>query len=922
MKISIVWVILLSSLCSVQLLSQSSLSGHIIGEDDESLMSATVVLLSQTDSTLVSFSLSDKNGDFLIKDVENGAYVLQVTFIGYKQYSKSYEVKESGAIDLGNIKLEINKNQLKQVEIKGEHVPMVVKKDTLEYNAAAFQTQPHEMVEDLLKKLPGVEVESDGNIKAQGEDVQSVLVDGKEFFGNDPKIATKNLPADAVDKVQIFDRMSDMSEFSGVDDGERIKTIDLKLKEDKKNGQFGNVEAGYGTEERYKGRFSYNRFSKKLQFSAIGNFNNINEQGFSSGDYINFVRGIGGNWGRLNDNGISMFNGLSDGFVTTHAGGLNLNYDLSSKVELTASYFLNSISNDIESIVQREEFVREGSFFDLSTVDQVTESDNHRLVTEIDVELDSSQNLRLRTNLSYNEGGLSNMAYNERTDFDNIKANTSDQEYTSDGESSSISGSLTYRKKIGKVKKRVLTLSGGLNTDENNSDGDLSTDNTFFPDDPSEVLSQLIFQDQLQNNDKLNYNVRLSYVEPLKNGTFLELKYRRQNYDEDLLYDVYDVLNGDRTYNDLLSNSYNRNFGLDRIGLAWHKNTDKTALTLETMVQNSLLEGEIITSNDVIRNRIIRVLPRVSLRHELGNSSNIRLRYSTSVNEPSLEQLQPIVDNSDPLNIYIGNPTLRPEYRHTLRINYMHYDEFSFRSFFAFANIRFAKNKIENQTLIGRDFVRTTQPVNINNDLTVSGNLNFSTPLNFLKTRWTLGTRTSYSNGTTFLNGFATARNRVNGNINMKIENRNKSNYNVVIGGSWNYNVTNYDSDAARSQQFFSQNLYTDIRYNIKRSFSLSTSMDVNFYSEEEFGEQRTVPVWKASISKYLLANQRVELKLSAFDILNQNLGISRRTGSNFIQNSEITSLGRFYMLSVLYSLNSQRNGANRGRSGGGMRRR
>ena len=317
-------------------ISQSSydLEGVVLGDDEAPLMSATVVLLNQADSTLLSFGLTDDKGRFKIMDVAQGKVIMQVTFLGYEQQSIPIDINESFNPKLPAIQLSKAEYALEEVEITGEHVPIVVKKDTLEYNAAAFETQPNEVVEDLLRKLPGVEVDSDGTITAQGEEVQNVTVDGKKFFGEDPTIATRNLPADAIDKVQIFDKRSDIAEFSGMDDGEREKTINLELKEDRRKGQFGTVEAGYGTDSRYKGRLSLNRFSTKTQISAIGNFNNINEQGFSSRDFVSFMQGIGF---RNRGNGLAVNNGLSNGFVTTNAGGLNINHDISSKVDVTFS---------------------------------------------------------------------------------------------------------------------------------------------------------------------------------------------------------------------------------------------------------------------------------------------------------------------------------------------------------------------------------------------------------------------------------------------------------------------------------------------------------------------------------------------------------------------------------------------------------
>ncbi len=912
---------LLSCLFVGQLAAQKNIEGLVIGSDNEPLLNATVVLLSEQDSSIVSFTLSNGDGEFKIDKVAEGDYLLQITFLGYQQYSKTISTTTySGNIDLETIQLSQNASQLDQIEIKGEHVPIQIKKDTVEYNAAAFQTQPNEVVEDLLKKLPGVEVESDGTVIAQGEEVQQVLVDGKRFFGDDPKIATKNLPADAVDKVQIFDQKSDMAEFSGVDDGEREKTINLELKEDRKKGQFGNIEVGYGTDERYKGRFSLNRFAQRMQLSTIGNFNNINEQGFSSSDYINFIQGMGGGRGRANAAGLSLNNGLSDGFVTTNAGGINLNYDFSEKVELSASYFLNNITNDLTSIIQREEFLNNGSFLDDNFSTQDNSSTNHRFQTEWEIELDSTQDIRLRTGLTRNVGQVSSVASTQRSDFEGDVVNSSDQELGSDGDNLNYNGNFTYRKKFGSVKKRILSLSAGLNELNSDTDGDLSSDNQFF-EDQNFAFAEALVQNQIQNNDQTNYNIQASFVEPIKAGQFLELKYRRQNFNTDLVYDVFDAINGVQEFNEELSNAYARNYYYDRMALAWHLNTDQSALTIEGAFQNSNLNGLLILDNSTITNNVKAFLPRLSWRYQGEGSSRIRLQYNTSVNEPSMEQLQPLVDNSDPLNISVGNPDLVPEYRHNLRFNYMNFDQFSFRSFFAFINASYVANNIENQTVVDRNFVRTTQPVNVSHNLSLSSNLNYSAPWKALDIRYSIRGRLAYSNGVTFLNGQETTRNRYNGNLTARIENRDKEVFDWVLGGSYGYNITNYDLEGSRSQSFFNPSLFTDLRWNYKKSFSVATNLDVNFFSEEDFGESQTVPILKASISKFILKNQRAELKLSVFDIFNRNLGVSRINGSNYVENREITSLGRFFMLSCIYSIkafggnNSGGSGSRRGRS-------
>jgi hypothetical protein len=348
----------LLAVSGIALGQRTEIRGTVTDTTLQPLSSATIMLLNAEDSILVSFAVSDPEGAFLIKQVKPNDYLLQVSYLGFQTHFQEISITDADPVDVGAINMQHEGALLSEVEITAEHVPIQIKKDTIEYNAEAFKGQPNDAVEDLLKKLPGMEVESDGTVKAQGETVEKVLVDGKEFFGTDPKIATKNLPADAVDKVQVFDKLSDMAEFSGIDDGDRTKTINLALKEDHKKGVFGNISAGYGSDDRYETKTNINRFTESSQLSFIGMANNVNQQGFSIQDYVNFSGGMqnimrGGGRSRGGGSGIQINSGISDGFVKTLAGGLNYNVDFGKKTELRMSYFHNGIKNDIKQDVFR-----------------------------------------------------------------------------------------------------------------------------------------------------------------------------------------------------------------------------------------------------------------------------------------------------------------------------------------------------------------------------------------------------------------------------------------------------------------------------------------------------------------------------------------------------------------------------------------
>lgn len=902
-----IYILLFLLFFALGLSAQIKVIGQVKDTEEISLVSSSVMLTNPQDSSLVSFGLTNDNGDFIMFDIPSGKYRLQVTYLGYQEHVQEIELDgESNEYDVGLITLSQSATTMDQVVIEGEHTPIMVKKDTLVYNADAFKTQPNDVVEDLLRRLPGVEVESDGSIKAQGEDVQKVLVDGKKFFGDDPKMATRNLPADAVDKVEIYDKKSDMAEFSGVDDGEREKTINLELKEDKKKGAFGNATAGYGTVDRYTGKLSYNRFSKKTQVSFLGNINNVNEQGFSVNDYISFMGGMGSMMGggfRFGGGGVPISDGLSNGFVETKAGGVNFNYDISDKTDLSVSYFVNDIQNKVAQTIDRENFLEGQTYLTYDYGEQLNTSINHRVSFELESDIDSTQSLKLNGNLNSNNGDLTSYANSIIFDFNNDIENELVRDYTSIGDQSRNSASALYRKKFGGYEKSTLTLRASLNTTENYSDAYLDSDSEFFPDDPVKAYSDFVMQQQLQNDDQSNYLIETAFVRPLQGTKYIEFKYNRRNFDDDISRDVYDDLNGDLILNDTLSSHYTRDFIYDRFITALHLNGEKSSLTLEGGIQNSQLNGDIISEDVIIQKNNVRFLPRMNWRYELGQSHNIRLRYSTSVREPSLTQLQPITNNSDPQNIYIGNPDLVPEYRHQLRLNYVNYDQFSFRSFFAYLSASYTKNNITNKTTkeVG---TQIRQSVNVDYNFNLSGTLSFSSPIRPLGIKTNIRTRLGYSNGPIFLNDIETIRDAYSGNINLRFENRKKDVIDWLIGGSWGYNISTYDSaERTPGQKLFNRSLYADFSYNLKESLLIRTGIDVDFYPGEGFTEDEVVPIWTASISKYILNDQRGELKLSVFDILDKNIGIERNNTLNYIENSSAISLSRYFMFSFTYNI-------------------
>lgn len=896
----------------------TSIKGKIVDGEGESLPSATAMLMNAKDSVLVHFVLSDLEGNFNFKKVEKGDYYVQLSYLQYDMLRVTVPVDGSKEeVDLGKVIMTPEGTTLESVEITAELIPVLIKGDTIEYNADAFKVRPNENVERLLKQLPGIEVDKDGNIKAQGETVQRVLVDGKEFFGNDPKVATQNLPADAVDKVQVFDKLSDVAEFSGIDDGERSKTINLALKDDRKTGYFGNIGAGYGTEERFEGKLNLNRFTPKSQTSVLGMANNTNQQPFSVSDYINFMGGVSnlisqGGFGRMgggqsqiglspSDLGISSFGGSqglsNNGIALTGAAGLNYNVDLGKRWDIQSSYFYNYISNTIDRDIYRETVTEGVPFVTDDATDQGDVNNNHRITLYTKFKADSATEVIFRGSARLNnaDGDQVNSLSNYQND---LLQNQSSSRYLSTGGLLNTNNALTYRKRL-KKKGRTISLQGNFQYQDDDNENVLASSNSFYND--TLVFTRDINQDQLQAVNSLNLTGRVTYTEPIGKRQYLNFNYRHGENFYSLDKDFYDLL-PNREFNDTLSNAFKSIYRLDRGGVKLQWNTKKAKISAGVDLQRSLLEGDLISADTTFRKEFVNLLPSFRYNYEFRKGRRIRINYEPSVNEPSITQLQPVVDNSNPINVYAGNPDLLAEYAHNLNGNFVFFDQFSFTSLFLRAGASYTRNKISNATTIDPLFRQFTTPVNVDYDYRVSTNAYFSTPIRMIKTKINLNGGFVYNRGISFINTVENPTTRTTTTSDVSLENRKKEVIDARAGVRLSYNTTRYDISTEFNQEFLNLTYYADISVDFLKTFTLGTEFE---YTEYKGGllPQPSFALWTAYLAKSFLKNDRGQLKVSAFDLLNQNQGINRSTDLNYFQEERIQVLNRYYMLTFTYSI-------------------
>jgi len=888
--------------------AQNTIVGTVVDTTEVGLPGATVMAMNTKDSSLISFALTDGQGKFEMQRVPKGDILLRVTYIGYGMKDQILTFAENRENrDLGRVKLLPQSEMIDEMTVTGERNPIKIKKDTIEFNANSFRTQPNAVVEDLLQQLPGVEVDRDGGVKAQGEDVQRVLVDGKEFFGRDPKIATKNLPADAVDKVQVFDQKSDKAQFTGVDDGVREKTINLTLKENKKKGAFGNLTAGYGDAGRFVGRGNINSFNKNTKMSLIGTGNNINEQGFSQSDFNSFNSATGsGGFRRGGGGAIPGSSNISEGIATTFAGGVNLNHEFKEETEINLSYFISSFDKLTLVDQFQQNFLSNDT--GLITDDERRQDDlntNHSLNLKFSSDLDSLSSILVRGEFVYNLTESFGSYNSLTTDFDFDPRNSSDQVTSNNGDLLRGNGSLLYRRKFRKAGRNMsINATYGLN----NRDflGNTTSANIFFNERNGVItpVEQNLNQDQDQLNEVNNYSAEFSYTEPLGRRRYLEFNYRYSENLTDLDRAVFDIDSGERIFNEQLSNLYRVGYTYNNAGMNFVVNRPSYNLTVGATYQNSVLDGELLLADTEINQTLNNILPKLNYRYNFASGKNLTFDYTTNVIEPTITQLQPFVDNSNPLDIYVGNPNLRPEFRHNIRTRLIAFNPSTFSGVFAFLNFTYATNKVRNNQIFDENGVRTTTPVNVDSDYQANFTLSYSARINKLGLGYRIRPNVFYSRGIAFVNGIENNTDNLTTGMRISLNNLKRDKIDIDVGGNIAYTTAQFSLAEGRNQDFINHTYFGDVTVTlIEDKLNINTELDYSIFNglSDDFNQE--IPIWNAELSVFMLKGNKGQLKIGVYDILNQNRGVSRINQLNFVTDRTVNALGRYFLTTFTYSL-------------------
>ncbi|MEI6139542.1 MAG: outer membrane beta-barrel protein [Mariniphaga sp.] len=883
-----------------------TLTGDIFSNDGSAMCFSSVVLLNPADSTMQTFAITNKQGHFEIVNIKKGDYLLQVSFIGYQTLYKKISVPVTDN-NLGAITLNVKSQQIKEVNVVGEYVPISINKDTIEYNAAAFKMKPDAVTEDLLKKLPGLEVDRAGNIKAMGEDVKKLYVDGKEFFGNDPKVATKNVPADAVDKVQVYDRKSEEAMFTGIDDGERQKVINLKMREDKKKGVFGSLMAGGDVNSHYQANGKAYRFTDKTQMAVLGMTNNVNQFGFSFNDYMNFNGGMGM---MVNGGGSTKISITSDGSFpvnfgepvsglnTSGAGGLNYSYSTAPNDRVFISYLGKSSKKELEQTTKSWNYIANKSFEQDESLSETTKNYGHNFNFGWRNRIDSTKNIIINGNVSLsnsNNDRSSNVFSNENSLPVNKMANlTSNSGY---GFSGNTSGSYIQKLNHG---KSIFKLSGDFMINKGTNKSLINTLTSMYLNNSWNEKQNNLFQNNA--TDQISWSGGSTLTQKIGNRLYLEPEITIGGTIESLNRTQGFPLQNNLVI-DSLSPKFRKSYNWIRPKISLIRNTTKTKITIALELENGKLDNTL--NQSTLGNKgYFNVLPYLMYEYEYQTGRRLMATYSSSVNLPTVSQLLPVVNNLNPLAIYYGNPNLKPEVHHRVNAHWMIFDQFSFTSVMTSLSGTLTKDKINWDRTINPNLSFVNTLTNVDNDYDLNGNVDFSTPIRPLGIKMHLNIAEGWSKGLNLINKV------INENVNfthkgsLSFDNRKKEKWDVSTGIEATLTNSKYSLQKSLNNNYFDISWFGMARFTPNDKWNFEVNSDITNYSNKSFGESLTIPVVNFEISRFILKNKRGTITLKGFDLLDKNRIVQRFSELNYLREIRSNSIGRFVMLSFTYRIN------------------
>lgn len=901
-----------------------NVTGSVVEQgSDTPIEQATVRLLNVKDSAMVRGVVSARNGSFTLKNVKKGSYLLHITFIGYDPLYQPLQITgKKNPVNVGKLELSDGAIELGEAVVIGKAPEVTVRNDTVEYNADSYKVTEGSVLEDLLRKMPGVEVDSEGKITVNGKEVKKVMVDGKEFFSDDPKVASKNLPAKMIDKLQVLDKKSDMAQMTGFDDGEEETVINLTVKPGMKQGWFGNAYGGYGSKDRYEGNAMVNRFVNNDQITFMGGANNTNNMGFSDLASTMFS-GMGGGGGRRGGFG------AGSGITSSGNAGLNFSKEFKpDKLTLGGNTRYSHSDNDARSKSDRQNILPgDSSSYDNSEAMSRTKSDNFGVDFRLEWKPDTMTQLIFRPSFSLSHSMNDN--FSDATTLDNERdtVNTNKSSNYSESNGYNLNASIDFSRKLNN-KGRVFsaTLSGG--NSDSYSDGMNRSDIVYF-NQTDALKNSIIDQRSRYDNKGFNYRAYVSWVEPIGHNNFIQATYSISQRKQEALKNVYNQ-DADGIYNVLdsaYSQSYRNNFISQRASLSFKSQREKFNYTIGLNLDPSYSSSENFvgdTTLSKITRKVVNLSPMAQFNYMFDKRTNLRIMYNGRTSQPSMTQLQPVADISDPTNITIGNPDLNPRYTNNVFIRFQQFTPEKQRAFMIMANGSYIINDIVSYTSYNQETgVKTTTYKNVNGNYSGNVRMMLNTPLKNKKFSINSMTMASFANSNGYINE------EKNTNRNLILSERGgidfRSSYlDLGVNGNIRYNATSNSLQKENNQNTFNYGAggYTTIY--LPLNFKIES--DVNWSTNSGYGDgfKQNEVLWNASASKSFLKNNQGTLRFKIYDILQQRSNISRSVTASYIQDSEYNTLGSYFMVHFIYRFSIFKGGASAsdvktpGRSGRG----
>ena len=922
----------------------------IDSKTSEPVSFATASLTVKGETTAAKYVLTDAQGAASLTKVKKGKYLFKAELMGYKTHQQELVVDKN--IDLGDIKMSEDVEVLDAASVSAVGNPIVVKKDTIEYTASSFKTSDNDMLEELLKKLPGVEVEADGSITANGETITKITIDGKTFFLDDPQLASKNIPAKLVEKVKVVEKKSDQALFTGIDDGEEETVIDLSLKPGMMEGWFGNLMAGGGhdvpgagsdmNDWRYQGAAMVGRFTETSQISIILNGNNTNNRGFNdmSGSMMQGMRagGMGrgmGGWGRGN------------GIATSWMGGLNGAFDLfDGDMELAGNYMHNGTIRDVIEESSRITYLDDGSrFLNKQNGTSRTRSQGHRFGMRLEHKFSENTSILFEPQVNFGKG-----SFNEFSDFQTLTGRGAIRDSTNTGETSNLgdnnnwrtSGFLLFRQRLGKPG-RTISINFRYSFSNNELDG-LNQSWTKAKEEGKDTLTII---DQLYKQNSLSQSLsgRIVYTEPITKHLFFEVNYQygwnrnisnkntyngnesQLNDNKDIVQNGYDMENPDPIYsNEILNRSINQRAGLN---LSWQKEKFRAQLGVSANPTDTYNET---TGHEAYHSKVVNWSPQAMLNYEFNDNSHIRFFYFGRSAQPSTSQLLPVPDNSNPLSISLGNPNLDPYFNHNVRGMFGYTNKETFTSVHTRFGASLVENAITNAQWYDPAGVQYSIPVNGpgtgSADMRVMVNSPFGTSgfSIFSMTFGRYNQSTSYiGKGSLESEKYYDADNAsfdyglfnkdfpdlgasdlfvTNKIQTMSFTQRLRITYRndfveLTLGGRTRMSKSWYTMENSNLNATWNNQVDGSMNWTIPGGINLIADVDYNWYDGYTTRQEDEV-ILNAEITK-LLFKDKFTLALKAYDILGQSKNLSVTDASNYHQETRNNTLGRYIILSLTY---------------------